>query len=94
MLISDYVDSTIEKRVKRALLADTATVADTANTLQNNYTVNNSASSNTVLWTASKVIANTSSQIALEGVNTFYGTTEPTNVPGSKNGDIYIMIEE
>lgn len=94
MLIRDYVDSTIEKRVKRALLADTATVADTANTLQNNYTVNNSASSNTVLWTASKVIANTSSQIALEGVNTFYGTTEPTNVPGSKNGDIYIMIEE
>ena len=49
MLIRDYVDSTIEKRVKRALLADTATVAESANTLQSNYTVNNSASSNTVL---------------------------------------------
>ena len=93
MLIADYVDSTVDKRVKYAARADSADVALTANKLQNTYTVNDSGTSNQVLWTASKIRTNTSAQIAAEGVNTYYGTSAPTTVAGSKDGDLYILIE-
>lgn len=93
MLIADYVDSTIEQRVKYAAKADLATTAVSANTLQTKYTVNDSGTSNTTLWTASKIKTNTSAQIKAEGVNTYYGTSAPTTVAGSKDGDLYILIE-
>lgn len=93
MLVSDYVDNTIDKRVKYAARADSADVALTANKLQNTYTVNDSGTSNTVLWTASKIKSNTTAQIKAEGVNTYYGTSAPTTVSGSKDGDLYILIE-
>lgn len=93
MLISDYVDSTVDKRVKYAARADSADVALTANKLQNTYTVNDSGSSNQVLWTAAKIRTNTTAQIKAEGVNTYYGTSAPTTVSGSKDGDLYILIE-
>ena len=93
MLISDYVDSTVDKRVKYAARADSADVALTANKLQNTYTVNDSGTSNQVLWTASKIKSNTTAQIKAEGVNTYYGTSAPTTVSGSKDGDLYILIE-
>lgn len=93
MLIADYVDSTVDKRVKYAARADSADVALTANKLQNTYTVNDSGTSNQVLWTASKIKSNTTAQIKAEGVNTYYGTSAPTTVAGSKDGDLYILIE-
>ena len=93
MLIADYVDSTIDKKVKLATKADLATTATSANTLQTKYTVNDSGSSNTTLWTAAKIKSNTTAQIQAEGVNTYYGTTAPTTIAGSKEGDLYILIE-
>lgn len=93
MLISDYVDSTVDKRVKYATRADSADVALTANKLQNTYTVNDSGTSNQVLWTASKIKSNTTAQIKAEGVNTYYGTSAPGTISGAKNGDLYILIE-
>lgn len=93
MLIADYVDSTVDKRVKYAAKADLATTAVSANTLQTKYTVNDSGTSNTTLWTASKIKTNTSAQIKAEGVNTYYGTSAPTTVSGAKDGDLYILIE-
>lgn len=93
MLIADYVDSTVDKRVKYAARANSADVALTANKLQNTYTVNDSGTSNAVLWTASKIRTNTSAQIKAEGVNTYYGTSAPGTISGAKNGDLYILIE-
>lgn len=93
MEIIDYVDSVEEKRVQYAALADNATVAASANTLQTKYTVNDSATSNTNLWTAAKTKSNTTAQIKAEGVNTYYGTSAPTTIQGAKDGDLYIMIE-
>ena len=93
MLIADYVESTIDKKVKSAANADLATVATSANKLQSKYTVNDSGTSNTVLWTASKIKTNTSAQIKAEGVNTYYGTSAPTTIAGAKDGDLYILIE-
>lgn len=93
MLIADYVDSTVDKRVKYAAKADLATTAVSANTLQTKYTVNDSGTSNTTLWTASKIKSNTTAQIKAEGVNTYYGTSAPTTIAGSKEGDLYILIE-
>lgn len=93
MLIADYVDSTVDKRVKYAAKADLATTAVSANTLQTKYTVNDSGTSNTTLWTASKIKTNTTAQIKAEGVNTYYGTSAPTTVSGAKDGDLYILIE-
>lgn len=93
MLIADYVDSTVDARVKYAAKADLATTAVSANTLQKKYTVNDSGTSNTTLWTASKIKTNTSAQIKAEGVNTYYGTSAPTTVSGAKDGDLYILIE-
>jgi hypothetical protein len=93
MEIIDYVDSVEEKRVQYAALADNATVAASANTLQTKYTVNDSATSDVNLWTASKIKSNTTTQIKAEGVNTYYGTSAPTTIQGAKDGDLYIMIE-
>lgn len=93
MLISEYVDSIIDKKVKLAKRADLADVATTANELQGKYSVNDGGLSNSTLWSSTKIQSNTTAQIKAEGVNTYYGTTAPTTVQGAKNGDLYIMIE-
>ena len=93
MLISDYVDDSIEKVVKKAALATTATTAESANTVQGTYTVNDLANDNTKLWSAAKIISNTSTQIQNESVRTYSGTAAPSNSLG-KDGDIFVLIEE
>ena len=93
MLISDYVDDSVEKVVKKAALATVATTADSANAVQGTYTVNDLANDNTKLWSAAKIIGNTSAQIAAEGVRTYSGTQTPSNSLG-KDGDIFVLIEE
>ena len=94
MLKTAYVDTNDVTKIKRAVLSDTATVATTAtNALAvNNKVVDDTASSTGAIWTASKIISNTSSQIKSEGVNTYSGTTVPDSSLG-KNGDLYILIE-
>ena len=93
MLRSVYVEPTDISKVKKAVHADNATLADSANNALavNNKSVNNDANSDT-LWTSDKIISNTSLQIRNEGVNTYSGTSAPTNTLG-KNGDIYVLIE-
>lgn len=93
MLRSVYVDPTDLSKVKKAVNADNATLAITANNALkvNNKEVNNSSTTEG-LWTASKIISNTSAQIKSEGVNTYSGTTVPTSALG-KDGDIYVLIE-
>ena len=94
MLETVYVDPDDVTKVKKAKLADNATLATTAtNALSvNNKSVDDSKTNNTALWTAEKIISNTSSQIQNEGVNTYSGTTVPSDTLG-KNGDLYILIE-
>lgn len=94
MLKAIYADEDEPTKVKRAVLADTATLAITANNSLkvNDKSVDDSQTSNAYLWTAAKIISNTSSQIQSEGVNTYSGTTVPDNSLG-KNGDLYILIE-
>lgn len=94
MLKTVYVDATDITKVKKAVKADTATLATTAsNALKlSSKTVDDSKTTDAVLWTASKIISNTSSQITKEGVTTHSGTSVPSNSLG-KNGDIYILIE-
>lgn len=87
----DYAYDTT--RVKRAVDADSADTALTADKLQNTYTVNDAGTSNKTLWTASKITANTTSQIKNEGVTTHSGTAVPTNDIG-KDGDLYILLED
>lgn len=93
MLRSVYVEPTDISKVKKAVHADNATLADSANNALavNNKSVNNDANSDT-LWTSDKIISNTSLQIRNEGVNTYSGTSVPANSLG-KNGDIYVLIE-
>lgn len=93
MLRSVYVDPTDLSKVKKAVQADNATLATTANNALkvNNKEVNDSSTTDG-LWTASKIISNTSAQIKSEGVNTYDGTTVPSDSLG-KNGDIYVLIE-
>ena len=93
MLRSVYVEPTDISKVKKAVHADNATLADSAsNALAvNNKSINNDANSDT-LWTSDKIISNTSLQIRNEGVNTYSGTSAPANSLG-KNGDIYVLIE-
>lgn len=95
MLKAVYVDTTDISKVKKAVQADNATLAETANNALavNQKTVNDNANTNTVLWTASKIISNTSAQIKAEGVNTYSGTTVPADSLG-KNGDIYVLVEK
>lgn len=95
MLRSVYVDTSDISKVKKAVQADNATLATTAN---NSLTVNGKSVDDTkittgYLWTAAQIIANTSAQIANEGVNTYSGATVPDDTLG-KNGDIYVLIEE
>lgn len=94
MLRSVYVDPTDLSKVKKAVNADNATLATTANNALkvNNKEVNNSSTTEG-LWTASKIISNTSAQIKSEGVNTYNGTTVPASSLG-KDGDIYVLIEK
>lgn len=94
MLRSVYVDPTDLSKVKKAVNADNATLATTANNALkiNNKEVNNSSTTEG-LWTASKIISNTSAQIKSEGVNTYNGTAVPASSLG-KDGDIYILIEK
>lgn len=94
MLKGVYVDKKKPSYVKQAILADTATLALKANNslAVNDKVVDDTKTTNAYLWTASKIISNTSSQIASEGVNTYSGTTVPSDSLG-KNGDIYILIE-
>ena len=91
---SVYVSTTDLTKVKKAELADNATVAATAtNALAvNSRIVNDEDTSISSLWTAAKIISNTSSQIATEGVQTYSGTTTPSSSLG-KNGDLYILLE-
>lgn len=94
MLKAIYADEDEPTKVKRAVLADTATLAITANNSLkvNDKSVDDTKTTNAYLWTAEKIISNTSSQIQNEGVNTYSGTTVPANTLG-KNGDLYILIE-
>ena len=87
----DYAYDTT--RVKRAVDADSADTATTADKLQNKYSVNDAGTSDSTLWSASKIRTNTTSQIKSEGVNTFSGTAVPTNDMG-KDGDLYILLED
>lgn len=95
MLKAVYTDPTDSSKVKRATLADVATNANMATNAAklSNKTVDDTKTTNAVLWTASKIISNTSTQIKNEGVATYSGTTEPDNSVG-KDGDIYALIEE
>lgn len=94
MLITTYTDPTDTSKIKRASLADVATIANTATNASkvNNKTVDDSKNTTSVLWTANKIISNTSAQIKNEGVSTYSGTSEPDNSIG-KDGDIYALIE-
>jgi hypothetical protein len=93
MLISDYVDDSVEKVVKKAALATTATTAESANMVKGTYTVNDLANDNTKLWSAAKIISKINEQIASNGVHTFYDTDEPTNDIGNDH-DIFVLIDE
>jgi hypothetical protein len=94
MLESVYVDKNDVTKVRKAVQADKATTAETAtNALAvNTKVVDDTKNTNGVLWTAEKIITNTSSQIVNEGVTTYSGTTVPSDSLG-KNGDLYILIE-
>ena len=94
MLESVYVDKNDVTKVRKAVQADNATLATTANNALavNTKTVDDTKNTDAVLWTASKIITNTSSQIKSEGVTTYSGTTVPADSLG-KNGDLYILLE-
>lgn len=94
MLKALYVSDTDITKVKKAEEADHAILADTATNANklSNKTVNDNGTGSSYLWTAAKIVSNTSAQIKAEGVNTYSGTAVPANTLG-KNGDIYIMIE-
>lgn len=94
MLKTVYVDTLDITKVKKAVQADKATSATTATNASavNNKSVDDTKTTNGVLWTAAQIISNTSSQIASEGVNTYSGTDVPTSSLG-KDGDLYILIE-
>lgn len=94
MTKSQYVDPLNSSKVKKAVQADTASLASIAENARtvNAKSVDDTKNTNEVLWTAEKIISNTSSQITNEGVQTYSGTTEPDNLIG-KDGDIYALIE-
>lgn len=95
MLETVYVDPDDVTKVRKARQADNATLAATATNAVavNNKSVDDTKTSNAYLWTAEKIIANTSSQITNEGVTTHSGTVVPSDSLG-KNGDLYILIED
>jgi len=94
MTKSQYVDPLNSSKVKKAAQADSASLASMAENARavNAKSVDDTKNTNEVLWTAEKIISNTSSQIQNEGVRTYTGTTEPSNSIG-KDGDIYALIE-
>lgn len=79
-------------KVKHAVLADKATNATNATTATNlnGSTCDDNGTGNKALWSAAKIIANTTTQIKNEGVNTFTGTSTPSNSTG-KDGDLFIL---
>ena len=91
---SVYVSTSDITKVKKAVDADRAQAAYSANNALavNNKVVDDTDNTSASLWTAAKIISNTSSQIANEGVQTYSGTTTPSSSLG-KNGDLYILIE-
>lgn len=91
---SVYISPTDVSKVKKAVSADTANISNSAINAQavNLKVVNDEDTTNASLWTAAKIISNTSSQIANEGVRTYSGTTVPASSLG-KDGDLYILIE-
>lgn len=95
MLRSVYVDPVDVTKIKKAVHSDQSDLAAVATNASavNDKVVDDSLDTNAVLWTASKIKANTSTQISEEGVNTYSGTTIPANSLG-KNGDLYILVEE
>jgi hypothetical protein len=94
MLKAEYVSDTDALKIKKsewADLADRANVATNADAV-NDKIVNVNDNSSASLWTADKIISNTSSQIKNEGVNTYSGSTVPSDSLG-KDGDLYILTE-
>ena len=94
MLKAEYVSDTNALKIKMsewADLADRANVATNAEAV-NDKIVNINDNSSASLWTADKIISNTSSQIQNEGVNTYSGSAVPSNSLG-KDGDLYILTE-
>ena len=92
---SIYVSSSDITKIKKAEVADTALLANVASNASavNSRIVDDTDNTTDSLWTASKIISYVSDSIANDGVNTYYGTSAPTTVTGSKDGDIYILIE-
>ena len=91
---SVYVSTTDLTKVKKAVEADHALLSDSCTNASqvNSKSVNDTDTTISSLWTAAKIISNTSSQIASEGVRTYSGTTTPSSSLG-KNGDLYILLE-
>lgn len=92
---SVYVSATDLTKVKKAEQADNATLAATATNASavNSKVVDDTDTSTASLWTAAKIISNTTSQISNEGVNTYSGTSVPSDSLG-KDGDLYILLED
>lgn len=95
MLKRTYIDTVDPTKVKKAVLADSATLATTAsNSLTvGGKTVNDNLTTDKVLWTANQIVNFTNRRIGELGVQTYSGTTVPENSLG-KNGDIYVLLED
>jgi trehalose utilization protein len=93
MLTSVYGEGGTGK-VQHAINADNATKATSATnaTKLNGTSVDDSTTSTSVLWTASKV-QNTINNAVNACHRTYYGASVPGNIPGSKEGDIYVMVD-
>ena len=80
--------------IKHAALADVASRIELAENSKavNGASLNDDGSSSTTLWSAAKIMANTTAQIQGEGVNTYSGVEAPLDSLG-KDGDIYILID-
>ena len=93
MLKAVYVDPVHNDKIKKAINADVATRALSADNSAKvgNKSVDDTKTDTNSLWTANKIISNTSTQISNEGIKAHSGTTVPADSLG-KNGDIYILI--
>lgn len=92
MIESVYVDTTDRTKVKKAVQADSATIAETAKSALSidGMVIDDTSTDNTSLWSAEKIIANTSLQIKEEGIKTFSDNNPPTDDLGD-NGDLFIL---
>jgi hypothetical protein len=81
-------------KVQHAIKADSATSANTAENASkvNGASVDDSTTNTSTLWTARK-IQNTINSAVDRCYKTYYGASTPGNITGSKEGDIYIMVE-